>query len=293
MDTGVTNGNKNGAHRQQLPNIAKSSRVDPIITSTDGLVIDDGSVTPRATIAVTGTSVFDQGLLAGTIVTAEVAFVTSPYTSSDLQRLEVGSVNSESTSRSTSPNPATASVQQQQQQQHQRQLHYESANAVLVPPLNFALVAPGIYRSGHPNKHNFPFMRKLGLKVIVQMSEEPYAPDLVEFLERENIRRIHYKIEGNKEPFIEIDEEVISSALVNILDARNHPLLIHCAKGKHRIGCLIGCLRKIQNWSMTSIFDEYRRFAGSKVLADQEFIEIFSAKVPYSIENKPFWLDVQ
>ncbi|ORZ07745.1 protein-tyrosine phosphatase [Lobosporangium transversale] len=153
------------------------------------------------------------------------------------------------------------------------------------------MVAPGVYRSGHPNKHNFPFMRKLGLKVIVQMSEEPYAPDLEEFLKREDIRRIHYKIEGNKEPFIEIDEGVISSALVNILDARNHPMLIHCAKGKHRIGCLIGCLRKIQNWSMTSIFDEYRRFAGSKVLADQEFIEIFSAKVPYLPEHKPFWLD--
>lgn len=30
------------------------------------------------------------------------------------------------------------------------------------------------------------------------MSEEPYAPDLVDFLEQENIRRIHYKIEGNK-----------------------------------------------------------------------------------------------
>ncbi|KAG0326867.1 hypothetical protein BGZ99_008874 [Dissophora globulifera] len=57
--------------------------------------------------------------------------------------------------------------QAQQQQQRQRELHYESANAVLVPPLNFAMVAPGVYRSGHPNKHNFPFMRKLGLKVIV------------------------------------------------------------------------------------------------------------------------------
>ncbi|KAG0023388.1 hypothetical protein BGZ81_008152 [Podila clonocystis] len=292
MDTGVTNGNRNDSDRQQQPNIAKSPRVDSIITSTEGLVIDDGSVTPRAVIAVTGTSVFEQGLITGTIVAEGIASITAPYTSSDLQRLDVEPVNSGDTSRSPSPNSATSSVQHQQQQ-HQRQLHYESANAVLVPPLNFALVAPGIYRSGHPNKHNFPFMRKLGLKVIVQMSEEPYAPDLVEFLERENIRRIHYKIEGNKEPFIEIDEQVISSALVNILDARNHPLLIHCAKGKHRIGCLIGCLRKIQNWSMTSIFDEYRRFAGSKVLADQEFIEIFSAKVPYSIEHKPFWLDIQ
>ncbi|KAG0224053.1 hypothetical protein BGW42_005396 [Actinomortierella wolfii] len=195
----------------------------------------------------------------------------------------------ETVTTTTSTTPSGTSIPARPQPQP-RPLHYESANKVLVPPLNFAMVAPGVYRSGHPNKHNFPFLKKLGLKVIVQMSEEDYAPDLQEFLRNEGIRRIHYKIEGNKEPFVEIDEQVISSALANILDSRNHPLLIHCAKGKHRIGCLIGCLRKIQNWSMTSIFDEYRRFAGSKVLADQEFIEVFSAKVPYSPEHKPFWL---
>ena len=28
-------------------------------------------------------------------------------------------------------------------------------------------------------------------------------------------------------------------------------MLIHCNKGKHRTGCLIGCIRKIQRWSHT------------------------------------------
>jgi tyrosine-protein phosphatase SIW14 len=37
----------------------------------------------------------------------------------------------------------------------------------LVPPLNFAMVATGVYRSGHPNKQNFSFLRKLGLKTIM------------------------------------------------------------------------------------------------------------------------------
>lgn len=44
---------------------------------------------------------------------------------------------------------------------------------------------------------------------------------------------------------------------------------------QHRIGCLVGCLRKIQRWSKTSIFDEYRRFADTKVLADLEVIASF------------------
>jgi tyrosine-protein phosphatase SIW14 len=102
---------------------------------------------------------------------------------------------------------------------------------------------------------------------------------------------LHYGIQGNKEPFVEIPPEVIQNALVDLLDVRNHPLLIHCNKGKHRTGCLVGCLRKTQQWSLAYIFDEYRRFAGSKVrILDQQFIELFSLKIEYDPHYKPRWL---
>jgi hypothetical protein len=39
--------------------------------------------------------------------------------------------------------------------------------AVVVPPINFSMVAPGIYRSGHPNKKNSGFLRGLALKGIM------------------------------------------------------------------------------------------------------------------------------
>jgi hypothetical protein len=45
--------------------------------------------------------------------------------------------------------------------------YYERDGDIMVPPLNFAMCAPGIYRSGHPNKKNHPFLRKLGLKTIL------------------------------------------------------------------------------------------------------------------------------
>lgn len=35
-----------------------------------------------------------------------------------------------------------------------------------------------------------------------------------------------------QEPFDNIPEDVICAALVQILDRRNHPILIHCNKGK-------------------------------------------------------------
>nr|KJB63321.1 hypothetical protein B456_010G185200 [Gossypium raimondii] len=62
----------------------------------------------------------------------------------------------------------------------------------------------------------------------------------------------------------------------SMTDVNNHPLLIHCRRGKHRTGCLVGCLRKMQRWYLSSIFDEYQRFAGAKArVSDQRFIERF------------------
>ncbi|GBG77436.1 hypothetical protein CBR_g23885 [Chara braunii] len=114
------------------------------------------------------------------------------------------------------------------------------------------------------------------LDLLRYLCPEPYPEVNIEFLEKNGIKLFHFGIEGNKEPFVDIPEPVIREALKVLLDVRNHPILIHCNKGKHRTGCLVGCLRKFQNWSLTSIFDEYRRFAGTKVrMLDQQFMELF------------------
>lgn len=54
--------------------------------------------------------------------------------------------------------------------------HLEIPLKVLVPPINFSLVAPGIYRSGHPNKKNFGFLRRLKLKGIMSVSTSQHFP---------------------------------------------------------------------------------------------------------------------
>ncbi|KVI10659.1 Protein-tyrosine phosphatase, active site-containing protein [Cynara cardunculus var. scolymus] len=104
----------------------------------------------------------------------------------------------------------------------------------------------------------------------------PYPEHNVEFLKANRIRLFQFGIEGTKEPFVNIPEDAIREALKVVLDVRNHPVLIHCKRGKHRTGCLVGCLRKIQRWCLTSIFDEYQRFAAAKArLSDQRFMELF------------------
>jgi hypothetical protein len=82
--------------------------------------------------------------------------------------------------------------------------------------------------------------------------------------------------ESTRSPWSPISEETVLEALRIILDESNYPLHVMDHQGSHRTGTVLGCLRKAQRWSLTSIFDEYRRYAGPKVrLANEQFIELF------------------
>ncbi|KAJ2554473.1 tyrosine-protein phosphatase siw14 [Coemansia sp. RSA 1933] len=156
---------------------------------------------------------------------------------------------------------------------------FEQEPEELHPPENLAMVCPYIYRSGMPKKRNYAFLKRLRLRSILTLILEEYPPQNQKFLEANGIRLFQFGVTGNKEPFADISETVMCEALLTLLDRRNHPILIHCNKGKHRTGCLVGCLRKLQEWTNTSIFDEYRRFSAPKSRSmDQQFIELFDVR---------------
>lgn len=139
------------------------------------------------------------------------------------------------------------------------------------------MVSSGVYRSGYPNRKNFSFLQKLELKCVIYLCPEPLSDENKMFFESLNTKIIHIKIKGNKEPFQEIQSCDVEEALVQIQNKENRPVLVHCNKGKHRVGCVIGCFRKTQNWAMVAIFEEFRRFSGEKIrVADEEFIELFN-----------------
>ncbi|KAL9316158.1 hypothetical protein ACSQ67_017159 [Phaseolus vulgaris] len=213
---------------------------------------------------------------------------------------------------------------------------------LFIPPLNFAMVDNGIFRSGFPEPANFSFLQTLGLRSIMSVPSsqspslsffslalllpcvsvsvfefddafgivfeypidellvksspcmmllivclfdwvfvrylcpEPYPEANMEFLKSNGIKLYHFGIEGHKEPFVNIPEDTIREALKVVLDVRNHPVIIHCKRGKHRTGCLVGCYRKLQKWCLSSVFDEYQRFAAAKArVSDQRFVELF------------------
>ncbi|KAH9607690.1 hypothetical protein KSS87_010953 [Heliosperma pusillum] len=158
---------------------------------------------------------------------------------------------------------------------------------VFIPPTNFSMVEEGLYRSGFPEFNNFSFLQTLNLNSIIYLCTEPYPEEHCKFLELHNIRLFQFGIEGTKvNSYLYADivalivesvpEEVVSKALRILMDVRSYPILIHCKRGKHRTGCVVGCLRKLQNWCLSSVLEEYQRFAGTKArISDMNFIEAY------------------
>lgn len=143
-------------------------------------------------------------------------------------------------------------------------------------PPNFGIVASGIFRSSYPKPEHFVFLKSLGLKCILLLLPEGYHEENLEFCRENNINLFQVGLDGNKEPFVRVKQADLQRALRIALDPANQPLLIHCNMGKHRTGCVVGCIRRLQQWSLSLIFEEYRRYAFPKPrYFDQLIIETF------------------
>ncbi|XP_016551869.1 tyrosine-protein phosphatase DSP3 isoform X2 [Capsicum annuum] len=133
-------------------------------------------------------------------------------------------------------------------------LEKEGDDLLLAPPTNFSAVEDNcIYRSGFPQPSNFPFLHSLNLRSIIYLCPEPYSEENLEFLRTNNIKLFKFGIDGTK----------------------------------HRTGCLVGCLRKLQNWCMSAVVEEYKHFAGTKWReTDLKFLENYDvSRIRHCLES--------
>ena len=59
----------------------------------------------------------------------------------------------------------------------------------------------------------------------------------------EGVEVVCCAVGANLEPFAQMDRNIVQQALDVVYDSTKHPVLIHCDKGNHRTGCLVGCIR--------------------------------------------------
>lgn len=160
-----------------------------------------------------------------------------------------------------------------------------------IPPLSFSPVVStdvSLYRSGYPMPLNYPFIRdQLHLRTIIYVGDkEELSPEYSEFLALENIKLHNIYMDSCRDPGI---EQRMDQVLKLVLDVDNYPILIHSNKGKHRVGVVVGIIRKLlQGWSFTGIYQEYGIFSGGlKGEADLEFITMFQTNLLIAKEKLP------
>ena len=174
---------------------------------------------------------------------------------------------------------------------------------MLFPPPNFAAVEDDLYRSALPTEINVPFLQQLNLKTVILLEHSSGSADIDPmfsfFLEDNGIEAVRIGEEsggsspeqGKTKTWQPISEEVVLRAMRELVDSSKYPLLVIDVYGKHRAGILVACIRKIQRWSLVSIFEEYRRYASAKRrLQNEQFVELFDVDLVHIPEHAPTFL---
>jgi protein-tyrosine phosphatase len=155
-------------------------------------------------------------------------------------------------------------------------------------PVNFAQVGPGIHRASYPQAAHFSALQPLKLKTIITFVPQDILPDYQSFMRSEGIKHHQIHVLANKDPNVYTSDDVVNKIIKIMLDPLNHPILIHCNKGKHRTGCMTACFRKVTGWSLEACLAEYEKYSRPKSRAlDKDFIARFDASVlkPLALER--------
>ena len=98
----------------------------------------------------------------------------------------------------------------------------ETAQAAIAAPMNYGQVAPGIYRSGFPTKHNISFLERLNLRTILLLDDgesgKEHTAEVHEWIKASGIRVVRCIMGVNREPFTVMDPLAVKTAITVLLD---------------------------------------------------------------------------
>jgi tyrosine-protein phosphatase OCA1 len=150
---------------------------------------------------------------------------------------------------------------------------------LLRPPALFGLVEPGVYRCSVPQPEHHAFLARLRLRTVVLLSSELPSGALHKFFQTHRITVVHAGLSHwvpERESAPIMSDQLLKEALEAVLDHARHPLMLMCASGGRLTGIVVGCLRRLQHWSVTAVVHEYRRFTGNRsAYLDEQAVESF------------------
>lgn len=165
-----------------------------------------------------------------------------------------------------------------------------------LPPPAFGIVEPNVFRSASFSEANFSFITTLNLKSVVHLSSEMLVRDVRNFMDQQSITLKHLGLTTWQpdRTWNPVNDDLVKLALEFILNADHHPVLVSCTSGIQETGAVVGCLRRLQQWNLTSVVDEYRRYAGSRAkYVTEQFIELFDLDLVSLPPRLPEWYQEQ
>jgi protein tyrosine/serine phosphatase len=119
----------------------------------------------------------------------------------------------------------------------------------------FSTLDKGIYRGGQPSKEGFLFLKRMGVKTIVNLRAEDDEGDLVRGL---GLNYVHIPIRLIF-PWSRISESSIQKYFEVIDSPDNYPIFVHCRRGADRTGALSAMYRiNNQGWPADKAWTEAR-----------------------------------
>lgn len=119
---------------------------------------------------------------------------------------------------------------------------------------NVGIVAPGIFRGAQPKKDGYETLKKMGIKVVLNLRTTRDEKVLVEGMGMKYI-------EKPINIFKNINAQQIQEIIKLITDPDNQPIYIHCKHGADRTGLIIAIYRiEVERWSIEEAEEEMESF---------------------------------
>lgn len=162
-----------------------------------------------------------------------------------------------------------------------------------IPPPNYGAIQEGaIYRSAFPQDRNLEFLEGLEIRTILCLVKTDPSEKYARWTEDSGINRMRVDIAPNKEGKVSTTWDSLCEALLIVMDCANYPLFVHCNQGRHRTGCVIACLRKVQRWPIEDVLAEYRAYANPKIRdGDIDLIKAFDPECVFDFAKSHGYLD--
>jgi len=162
-----------------------------------------------------------------------------------------------------------------------------------IPPTGFTYIEDVICRCIAPiHRNHLSFLRTTDIKILINVSYEPIY-DIEYLIDKENYQV--YDLFDNNELHISHSitelEDWVKKSLELIITLSSQGTILLIGNEDTCLDCLlIACLRKIQEWSLVPILNEFRILSNQKRLFDlEQFIELFNSdSVNYTSEIPEF-----